>query len=171
MENSNNQNQSFEESFKQSLTQNPPQPSVSPYQTQQTSTTPKRNHKKTILFTVFITSSIVLLIIGLIIQSNAILVTNSGQTEQEVLKSINSLESEITQLEESQSKIFESSGFSEEYYEAANKTAEKVLLKDNLLNELSSLNPQSITQSGTIWLFVAAGVALLISLIILFLNI
>ena len=160
--NEQNSSQAFENAFKENLNQ-----VVS--QAPSTQSIEPKHRKKSILILGF-SMSIILIAVGILVYIIQPDRTSSNRNVKDVENEIATLDSEIDQLYEEESKIFEESGFSSAYYDAADKTAEKVEQKYNLKNDLNAKKGKNTINTGAIWFFIASGIIALLSLIIFFIK-
>ena len=124
----------------------------------------QRPHHLAILF-ISGALALVLAVIGAIIYVDYQPQSTSNTTIDELKSEIATLDPEIEKLSKAESEVFTNTGFSPEYFEAADKTAKLKTLKEereNLIEELSTQKSQSsILASGAIWLFVSALVVMI----------
>ena len=124
----------------------------------------QRQHHIVILF-ISAALALVLAVIGTLIYFDYQPLGAAGESIDELKSEIATLEPEIEKLAKVESDAFANTGFSSEYFEAADKTAKLKAMKterESLIEELSSQKSQSsILASGAIWLFISAFIVII----------
>ena len=128
---------------------------------------PEKNQRQHHIVILFISGALALTlaVIGTIIYVEYQPQSTSNTTVDELKSEIATLDPQIEKLSKVESEVFTNTGFSSEYFEAADKTAKLKAMKterENLIEELSSQKSQSsILASGAIWLFIAAFIVII----------
>ena len=112
--------------------------------------------------------SLILVAIGIFMHITYKAHDESGKTIADLEAEIVALQPEIDALEKAESDAFSSTGFSNEYFTAANETSELKSEKDVLVDTIEELNNAEATKSvittGALWFFIGAAIILVLGI-------
>lgn len=148
--------------------QPPAQPIASPSVVSQPSPKAPKSSSRTLIFG--FAAALVLVVAGVIFQISRQSSSPSGASISSTEQQIADLDSEISRLSAEDAAIFQSTGFSEEFYQSSSRRTELELQKSDLEHDrdlaLATSASANIFRTGAFVFFLAAALILVISITI-----
>ena len=132
--------------------------------------TPTPSKKNLIILIVGIALAIILAVVGFLLYINYQPKNESGKTVSDLESELASLNTELEALSKVESDAFYKDGFSESYFEAANKVGQIKIKTMNIENSIDELKEQetqkTIINTNALWFFIASFVVIIITIIL-----
>ncbi|MBO7132003.1 hypothetical protein J6V85_01915 [Candidatus Saccharibacteria bacterium] len=132
--------------------------------------TPPSSKKSLFTIIIGITLAVILIAVGLLSYFNYHTKTESGKTVSELESELASLNTDIEELSKTESETFYKNGFSESYFESADKVGQLKIKALDLEDSIESLKEQdtkkTILNTNALWSFIASFIVIIITIVL-----